>query len=260
MKSWSRVPDTGRTRRGHFLHLGLNDLQVRLREGGVVEVRVTDGDGRPIPGTFLSHQPIGSRATTGSSAPTDATGRLVLRDLPLGDLLLTAMANGYESFEESVSVQPGRQSWSAVLEKKDPGTRVSGVLLGEGRRLAQEPLLFTSPGASSAIASTSRDGRVRGRAASGLVDGPARRWGLGPTSGTTTDRGGRHADPRRAGGDPRLHGRRSLGGSQCRGAHSRRGGGRGKGSRGPAWAHRPPVRRVHGGRSATRNLGSTVAG
>lgn len=163
---------------------GTRFVELTLREGIVLEVKVVDGDGRPVStprGVAVSRSPSGARWTR-LEVTGDEQGRIRFPALPAGVLEVTASAAEYAPTTEVLpfgGVERLDRSLEIVLE---PGTLLSGIVLDERGEPVAGAEISERPGHPPHTRMSYRD-----RPASGLR--PA----------TFTDREGRFGYPARTG-------------------------------------------------------------
>jgi protocatechuate 3,4-dioxygenase beta subunit len=131
------------------------ELEVKLNKGGSVTGRVTDAEGKPVPGALVGRG--GSGNTYCGSAllrPCDENGRYVYENLPIGEsLLLIARAPGYRDardgtrrvvienadkpVEWNLTVFPDPAAKTADAPKSVADARtVSGTVIADGKPVA----------------------------------------------------------------------------------------------------------------------------
>ena len=124
-------------------------ITLALEPEMVLQGRVSDQDGEPIPDAYVYPAIIGRNSgqriygniddpLAGVTTITDTTGFYRLTNLPAGDHPYRAEKEGYQSLAKSIEQQPGLQNLDFVLESDSPTTfSVSGKVLDhQGRAIS----------------------------------------------------------------------------------------------------------------------------
>lgn len=94
-------------------------VQVVLKSGGAVHGRVTDGRGNPVAGVL-----VGNTTSRGMwnclTGRTDAEGMYRLKNVPVGELILWAIADEYAPYAERLSLENSQTEKLADIQLADP--------------------------------------------------------------------------------------------------------------------------------------------
>ena len=144
---------------------GTATVRAWLQEGASLRGRVVDADGVPCAGSAVVYR--GEHAVAAVDVHTDAAGEFVLASLPAGPATLTVSAADAESIETSLSLVPGAQTTTVVLETLVPWRGTIRSALGEslvGWRLSLPRRADRSADAQTATATVDATGQVALRA------------------------------------------------------------------------------------------------